>query len=101
MAAKKRSVKRTKSEQESDTEGYKVFGRAGTAFTGDWLRLVEAYGGIKKFIETSGLYYDTVYRWAVKGGPVPAAGRIAITHLAHAKGVPIPPMKIPKREQRR
>lgn len=69
-----------------------TFGNRGTAFTGEWLKLAEAYGGVSALAEAVGVSYSTLHRWAVKGDPVPAPSRRVLALLAEAKGLPpLPP----------
>lgn len=71
---------------------YGTFGRRGTAFKGEWLKLAEAYGGVQALADAVGVSYSTLHRWAVRGDPVPAPSRRVLAMLAAEKGLPpLPP----------
>jgi hypothetical protein len=71
---------------------YGTFGRKGTAFEGDWLKLAKAFGGVQALADAVGVSYSTLHRWAVKGDPVPAPSRRVLAMLAAEKGLPpLPP----------
>ncbi len=65
-------------------------GSRGTVFTGDWLRLAEAVGGVNALATALGTTYPTLYRWAVKGDPVPPMARQMLGIIAGQKNLPNP-----------
>jgi hypothetical protein len=67
-----------------------VHGNRGTVWSPEWERLASAYGGNGTFADQVGVSYNTVYRWAVKGDPVPRPMIILIRLLAEAKGLKSP-----------
>lgn len=69
---------------------YGEFGRRGTAFEGDWLKLAQAFGGVNALADAVGVSYVTLYRWAVKGDPVPNTQWRFLAMLAVQKGLPPP-----------
>lgn len=90
-AAPKRGSKKVSAYYTDPSVGeYGTFGRKGTVFEGAWRDLAEAYGGVAALAEAAGVSYVTLYRWAVKGDPVPGPSRMVLAMLAAQKRLPSP-----------
>jgi hypothetical protein len=64
-------------------------------FEGAWKDLAEAYGGPKALARAIGTDYQSVWRWARKGGKPSGPARRMVEELAKAKGLPSPLDDVP------
>jgi hypothetical protein len=89
MATKKRTKKKATAKKEKTPKVVEALrGARSDDWSPEWLALFAVYGGPRKFSDTLGVNYQTVWRY--KSGDVPESKKLLIAMLAAHKGLKSP-----------